>query len=387
MKTLGSLCDLSVEVLPQVSKVDRDSWNALVEKDHPFLEWDWLSGLEETGCVSRATGWQPHHLIAWRGDRLEGFCPAYVKSHSRGEFIYDFSWAEAAERAGIRYYPKLVVGVPFTPANGRRFLMRRGRREHAVRTFGTKLMELCHGEGFSSVHVNFCLEEEARVLSELGYLERVGYQFHWVNHGWASFEDYLGALRAKRRNQIRRERRTLKERGIQIEVLSGPQITAPLMDTMYALYARTVEKHFWSGRYLSRKFFRLLAERFAHHLRLSVALREGRVLAGALAVAGQRTLYGRYWGAFEDVKFLHFEVCYYRLIEHCLETGLDRFEPGAGGDFKEWRGFAPVPTYSAHYFRDPRLHRAVGRWLERERAQVEQELSWWATHGSYRRGA
>lgn len=376
---------LDIQVLSSAAELSPNQWNALVGDDDPFLEWEWIASLEQAGCVGRTTGWKPRHMVVRDGNELVGLCPVYAKEHSRGEFVYDFSWAQAASRAGIRYYPKLLVAVPFTPATGRRFPARPDRASAVLTAVARALVRQCHEDGFSSVHVNFCSPAEAESLRAEGFLVRLGYQFHWRNEGWDSFEHYLEALRSKRRNQIRRERRALRESAVTVEVLRGSDLSPELVNTMYDLYAAHLARHPWSRRYLNRQLFHRLLAIWNHRLCLSIALEHGRVVAGALAIQGRSTLYGRYWGSFTERRFLHFEVCYYRLIEYCLEKALRRFEPGAGGEFKELRGFRPTRTYSAHYIADPRLRAAISRFLHRERTLIESELEWWQQHSSYRR--
>ena len=360
-----------LELLPGVAAVPRDEWNALVGDASPFLEWDWLASLEESGCVGPETGWQPLPLVARENGRLVAACPLYLKAHSEGEFVFDGSWADAAERAGIRYYPKLLVGVPFTPVAGPRFLVAPGRdRAPWVRELAEGLRGLCAARDLSGAHVNFCLEDEVRVLEGCGFLPRVGVQYHWRNHGYASFDDYLAAFRSKKRNQIRRERRAVDEAGVRIEVVRGDAIGEELFEPMFRCYRATVDAHAWGRRYLSRRFFERLAERFRDRLCFVVARRGDRIVAGTTNVVKGDSFYGRYWGALEPIRNLHFEVCYYAPIEWCIERGIQRFEPGAGGDYKWLRGFDATPTFSLHLLTEPRLSEAVSDFLARERAEA-----------------
>jgi predicted N-acyltransferase len=368
---------VNLEILPGLSGVDPARWNALVGDDAPFLEWAWLASLEESGCTTAATGWLPQHLVLRDGDRWLGACPLYVKSHSQGEFVFDHGWAEAAERGGIRYYPKLLVASPFTPAAGVRLLVAPDAdRATVVRTLGTALQSICRDSGFSSVHVNFCRRDEVTALRTIGFEERAGYQFQWISQGWRTFEDYLGALRSKRRNQVRRERRTLEDQGITIETHLGDAIPDELFPPMFRLYLTTVDKFVWGHRYLNESFFDLLRHRWRHRLCFVVARREGRVVAGTFNVRGRDVLYGRYWGAFEEWRHLHFNVCYYAAIELCLREGIGRFEPGAGGAFKYLRGFDARPTSSMHFLADERLATAVRCYLARVRRAVGREIAW-----------
>jgi predicted N-acyltransferase len=367
---------MELRVLGGITDVVPAAWNALVGDGSPFLEWEFLHACEASGAASRRTGWRPRHLTIWQGDALVAACPLYVKGHSLGEFVFDQSWAAAAERAGIPYYPKLLVGVPFTPVTGARFLTRAADRPALVAALATALEELAAAEDVSSVHVNFCLPDEVEALAGRGWLRRVGYQYHWRNAGFAGFDDYLASLRSKRRNQVRRERQALGEAGIEIETLAGDAVPDELFGTMYRLYRRTVDRLPWGQRYLNPRFFELARDRLRDRLCLVVARRRGEVVAATFNVVKAGVFYGRYWGTHEDVRHLHFNVCYYAAIEHCIARGLGRFEPGAGGDFKQLRGFEPAVTTSMHLLREPRLRAAVRDFLARERRAVAHEMEW-----------
>ncbi len=360
-----------VEMLDSVAEVPREAWDALVGDESPFLEWDWLASLEASGAVGPETGWLPRPLVVRDGARLLAACPLYFKSHSEGEFVFDWGWADAAERAGIRYYPKLLVGVPFTPVTGARFLVAAGEdRAKWIGRLAASLREICESNELSGVHINFCRASETEALSPSDYLLRVGFQYHWKNAGYGDFEDYLARFRSKRRNQIRRERRGMTEQRIQIDCLRGNAISEDLFETMYRCYMATIENHYWGRQYLNSRFFELLAERFRNRLCFVIARQGGEVIAGTTNVVKGNTFYGRYWGALKPARYLHFNVCYYAAIEYCIEAGIQRFEPGAGGDYKFLRGFDAEPTYSLHFLADPRLAVAVSRFLDEERAQA-----------------
>jgi predicted N-acyltransferase len=355
--------------------VPREAWDALVGDGSPFLEWDWLALLEEAKAVGGDSGWFPHHLTLWEGSRLLAACPLYAKTHSRGEFVFDHGWASAAHRAGIHYYPKLLIAVPFTPVTGQRVLAQPDVQSRATGLFAGALEELCE-QRFSSVHVNFCTEEESAALAERGWLRRTGYQYHWTNPGFRTFEDYLASLRSKRRNQARRERRELDEQRITIEAMVGDAIPDALLAPAYRLYRSTVDSNPWGQRYLNRRVFELAFERWRSRLCLVVARRGGDIVAGTVNVQKAGVLYGRYWGAFEELRYLHFNVCYYAAIEHCIVHGLQRFEPGAGGEFKHLRAFDAAETRSMHWIGHPGLRQAVADYLEREREHVAGEIEW-----------
>lgn len=366
---------MEIRLLDRLADLDAATWNGLVGDASPFLEWEWIASLEESGCAAAATGWVPRHLTLWDGDALVAACPLYLKTHSYGEFVFDQGWADAAQRAGIAYYPKLLVGVPFTPAAGRRLLVRdEGERSRLAPVAARALRELCVRNRLSSVHVNFCLPDELPPLLDAGYVRRTGYQFVWTNPGWTTFDDYLDAFRSKRRVQIRRERRAIREEGVAVRLHAGDDIPDDLFAPMFRLYKATIDKLYWGRQYLNEALFDLLRQRWRHRLRFFVARRDGNIVAGTFTVHKGDTLYGRYWGAFEEVRFLHFEVCYYASIEYCLAAGISRFEPGAGGEFKYLRGFDAQATESAHFLAEPRLAAAVADYLERERAAVQTEI-------------
>jgi predicted N-acyltransferase len=374
---------VEVETLSGVRELPAEEWNSLVGDESPFLEWEWLASLEDAGCVGGASGWSPRPLVVRDRGRLVAAVPLYVKTHSEGEFVFDWGWADAAERAGIPYYPKLLVGVPFTPVTGARFLVAAGeRRAEWVARLGAALVELCRESDLSGVHVNFCREDEVAPLREIGFELRVGVQYHWKNAGYASIDDWLARFRSKRRNQIRRERREVVERGVRVEMLEGEAIPDALFEPMFRFYLATVRGRAWGRQYLNRKLFALLRERFRGRLRFVVASAGDEPIAGTFNVAKGDALYGRYWGAIRDVRNLHFEVCYYAAVEHCIARGLARFEPGAGGDYKQARGFDGEPTYSLHWLAEPRLRAAVARFLADERERAQGGIAWLREHSA-----
>lgn len=364
-----------LRVLGRVSDVPQPVWDALVgDAGSPFMEHRWLALLEETGCVGEGTGWMPLHLSLWQSDELLAVAPAYLKEHSEGEFVFDWSWAEFSERLGTAYYPKIVASVPFTPASGERVLTAPGvNRTEAIRVMADAARELCGRTGCSGVHVLFPREDEATCWQERGYLLREGFQFHWFRHGATTFDEYLARFSSKHRNQIKRELRGVRDAGIVVDTLTSEAHTHEIARTMYGFYAATIDKHgMWGRRYLNERFFLALTDRFRDRLAWVVArdASSGRILGGAFNITKGRRLYGRYWGAAVDVPFLHFVVCYYAGIRHAIERGVDVFEPGAGGEHKRPRGFVPTVTYSNHWVADPRLRAALIPWLGHERARV-----------------
>lgn len=360
-----------------VRSLDRDEWNALVGDDSPFLEWDWLAGLEETDVVGAGSGWAAKPLVVREGSRLVAACPVYVKGNSEGEFVFDHGWADAAHRAGIRYYPKLLVGVPFTPVTGARFLVAAGADRAAwIARLAAALRELTVANELSSAHVNFCREDELAALTSDGWLPRLGLQYHWLSRGWSSFDEYLDSFRHKRRKEVRREQRLVGEAGVEIEVRCGSDIPDAWFEPMWRFYRATIDHNPWGRLYLNPAFFELVRDRFRERLCFVMALRGKTPIGGAFNVQKGAALYGRYWGATEYVKHLHFAVCYYAGIDHCIRNGLTRFEPGAGGNYKQVRGFDAQPTRSAHFLAEPRLAHAVARYLEHERAETQDAIEW-----------
>jgi predicted N-acyltransferase len=368
---------LRLRLLSGMRDVPPAVWDALVGDGSPFLEWAWLATLEDAGTVGADTGWVPQHVTLWDGERLVGACPLYVKGHSAGEFVFDHEWAHAAARAGIRYYPKLLVAVPFTPVTGVRLLTAPDAdRPTVAGTLAAALDRLIEDGGCSSAHVNFCLPDEAGILESRGWLRRTAWQYHWTNAGYGSFDAYLASLRHKRRNQVQRERRALAEQGVAIAEHVGDAITVDLLYAMFALHDATVDRNPWGAQYLNPRFYELACERLRHRLVLIAARRDGAVVGATLNVEKAGVLYGRYWGAREEVRHLHFNVCYYAGIDYCIRRGLRRFEPGAGGEYKLLRGFDATPTTSMHRLRDRRLAAAVARFLDDEREAVDAEIAY-----------
>jgi uncharacterized protein len=377
---------VTLRVISKVAEVTGEQWNALVGDATPFMKWEWLDSLEQSGCVNERTGWLPHHIVVEKRGRIVAACPMYLKLHSMGEFVFDYEWAEAAHRAGIQYYPKMLVGVPFTPVTGHRFITAAGEdRGQMIGFIGQALAKIAADNKISSAHVNFCLPDEREALRQVGFLPRVGIQYHWQNRGFSSFDDYLGSFRSDRRNKVKRERREMPQRGITIRAYEGAELTQHHVRTMFRLYKEHVDRLYYGRQYLTREFFDELHQRFASHTCLMLAERDGKIIAGTFNVRDSSAMYGRYWGAFEEHPFLHFNVCYYSAIEHSIRLGLARFEAGAGGSFKQLRGLDPEHTTSMHYFVDGKFRRAVERFLNQEREMIQRKREMLLDHSQIKR--
>jgi predicted N-acyltransferase len=376
---------LRLRVIPAIAEVQAAAWDACAnpaagsvqlnsqeQTYNPFISYDFLYSLEASGSAVARAGWQPQHILAEAADgSILGAVPCYLKSHSRGEYVFDRGWAEAYERAGGSYYPKLQVSVPFTPATGRRLLVPPSAGADKIRAGLTAgLIELCRRHDASSVHFTFLPEAECEFLVQQGFLHRTDQQFHWESEGYATFDDFLAALSARKRKTIRRERRDALAPGISVHWLSGRELTEEVWDAFFAFYMETGSRK-WGRPYLTRQFYSLIGERMADKVVLIMAKRNGRWIAGAINFCGSDTLFGRHWGAIEHHPFLHFELCYYQAIDYAIAHGLRRVEAGAQGEHKLARGYMPVTTHSAHYIADPGLRRAVADYLVRERAYVE----------------
>ena len=377
---------LAISVATSLKAVDAAEWDASAGSDNPFVSHAFLSSLEESGCVGPRTGWSPAHLIVSGAESsIRAAAPCYLKTHSRGEYVFDAGWADAYERAGGQYYPKLQVSVPFTPVNGPRLLVAEGAvREQAEAVLAEGLRALRAETGASSIHATFLTEADSAALARAGFLSRIDKQFHWFNEGFASFEDFLDALASRKRKAIRRERREALADGITVELLTGSDITEAHWDAFFAFYMDTGSRK-WGSPYLNRRFFSLVGERMASNILLVMAKRAGRYIAGAINFIGGDALYGRNWGCIEDHPFLHFELCYYQAIEYAIAKGLARVEAGAQGEHKLARGYRPVETRSALDFADAGFRRAVADYLARESRAVGAMNDALAEHLPFRR--
>jgi predicted N-acyltransferase len=369
-----------------LAQVDAAAWNALANPPgqpyYPFADWAFLEALERSGSVRAEVGWAPHHLILERDGTMVGALPLYLKAHSRGEFVFDYAWADAYERAGGRYYPKLLGGIPFTPAPGPRLL---AGTEADREILAAAAMQMATELGVSSLHVSFPTAAQTAQFEALGYLIRTGQQYHFTDEGYGDWQGFLGALASRKRKALRKERDQVAAAGIEIDWLTGADITEEVLDRFWVFYQDTGSRK-WGTPYLTRRFFSLIAERMADRMLFVMARREGRTIAGALNFIGGDTLYGRYWGCTEHVPFLHFEVCYYQAIDYALAHGLGRVDAGAQGEHKIARGYTPTTTWSAHHIADPGFRRAVARYLEAERAEVAEAIDYLSDFTPFRKG-
>jgi len=371
----------SARLVTSAAEIGAERWNALanptrVAAPHPFTTYEFFAALEQSGSASAATGWQPAHLLG-----PDGLMPLYLKNHSQGEYVFDHAWAEALERAGGDYYPKLQCSVPFTPVTGRRLLAADAEaRERLLKTAPGALRQI----GASSLHITFLTEEEWQAAGRCGYLLRTGQQFHWENRGYDSFEQFLGELSSAKRKTLRKERASVREAGVTFDWLTGGDITEAHWDLFFEFYMDTGSRK-WGSPYLTREFFSRLGQGLADQTLLVMAKKDGRTIAGALNLFGEGVLFGRNWGAADYVPFLHFETCYYQAIDFAIARGLKRVEAGAQGEHKLLRGYLPVTTYSAHLIAHKGLARAVDNFLEAERQAVAESIAELARHAPFRK--
>lgn len=370
---------LRVEVRPSILSVDAAAWDALLGQDgraggdNPFVTHAFLAALERSGSVGGRTGWAPRYLLVWAGDTLVAAAPGWLKAHSQGEYIFDWAWADAAWRAGLPYYPKLVIAVPFTPATGPRLLLAASwPRAALVRAIDAGVRAVVAEDGALSAHGLFLEQDDERALVAEGYVARRSMQYHWVaDPAWRCSEDWMAALTQKRRKEVRRERAQAHAHGLRLAVETGDALTPADVEACWRCYRSTVDAH-GATPYLTRAWFDLLRADLAGSVRVATARADGEIVAMALAFRQGAHLYGRYWGALRPLRAMHFELCYYQLIDHALETGVTRLEAGAQGEHKIARGFLPTITRSAHRMEHPGLHAAVGQFLVREAERVEE---------------
>lgn len=384
--------EIEIKVVPKLADIGQEAWDACAcpeasdggRPNDPFTTYRFLSALEESGSVGTGTGWQPQYLTASIEGLIIAVAPLYAKSHSQGEYIFDHNWAHAFERAGGRYYPKLQIAVPHTPATGRRFLVRPGFEEAGLHALIQGAVQLTEGNRLSSLHITFCTAHEAEQAKEMGLLLRKNQQFHWRNDAYAGFDDFLSSLNSRKRKNIRKERAQAQRFGGEIHTFTGDQIQPEHWDAFWTFYQDTGARK-WGTPYLTRAFFDIAQETLRDDMALVMAERNGRWIAGALNFIGANALFGRYWGCVEHHPCLHFELCYYRAIDFAIAHGLGTVEAGAQGEHKLARGYLPTPTWSLHWMRDEGFANAVGNYLEAERDAVDHEIEILTEYGPFKR--
>jgi len=375
---------ITVKVHAAVAEIPAAAWDTCAGEDNPSVSHAFLNALEESGSTIARTGWTPQHLSLTGPDAtIVGVVPLYAKTHSYGEYIFDYGWADAYERAGGRYYPKLLSAAPFTPVPGPRLMLRSGAPPETRAHLIAAMVELTKRRRISSLHVNFPEQTDMEALTEAGFLQRLGQQFHWTNDGYRDFDDFLSALNSRKRKAVRKERREALASGLEIEVLTGSDLKSRHWDAFYEFYLATSDRK-WGSAYLNRRFFALIGERMPEKIVLVMARRGANYVAGAFNLLGKDTIYGRNWGSYGDYKFLHFECCYYQAIDFAITGGLKRVEAGAQGPHKIQRGYLPVPTYSAHWIPDPAFRRAVAQFLARESQMVAHKIEGLAEFSPFR---
>lgn len=383
---------IEIHVLNSLAQIAPEDWDACAcpeaadggAPDDPFTTYRFLKALEDSGSVGTGTGWQPHYLAAYLDGQLIAVAPMYLKSHSQGEYIFDHNWAHAYERAGGRYYPKLQIAVPFTPATGRRFLVRPEYREVGMSALVQGAVQLADNNEVSSLHITFCTEDEADAGEQMGLMARSTQQFHWLDQGFGDFDGFLASLSSRKRKNIRKERAQANAFGGTIHTYTGDEIQPEHWDAFWEFYQDTGARK-WGSPYLTRRFFTLAQESLRDDIALVLAERDGNYVAGALNFIGRRTLFGRYWGCVEHHPCLHFELCYYRAIDFALENGLPRVEAGAQGEHKLARGYLPCETHSLHWVGNPGFARAIKDYLDAEREAVAEEIEILTEYGPFRK--
>lgn len=379
---------IAVQVVPSIDQISATDWDACARATRarpldPFSTHRFLKALEDSGSVGAGTGWHPQHLVARAGDQVIAVMPNYVKTHSQGEYIFDHNWAHAYENAGGKYYPKLQSAIPFTPATGRRFLIREGFDEIGFDALSQALRQVVLQNEFSGSHVTFCTQDEATRGADRGFLQRIGQQYHWVNQDYADFDGFLADLTSRKRKNIRRERKTAQGFGGTIQMVTGDDIQPEHWDAIWQFYQDTGARK-WGTPYLTRAFFECAHESLRDDILLILCERDGHWVAGAVNFIGADTLYGRYWGCSEMHACLHFEVCYYQAIDFAIANGLARVEAGAQGEHKLARGYLPCPTYSLHWFGNEGFQDAVATYLDAERKAVGEDIEIITSYGPFK---
>jgi predicted N-acyltransferase len=377
--------EISIKIVTKIDDIPAKDWDVCAGDSNPFVRHAFLNALEKSGSVTDATGWLPQHLMVYDEHKQPVACmPIYLKNHSYGEYIFDWGWAEAYQRAGGSYYPKLQAAIPFTPATGPRMLVKDGASDRYYKVLISGMIKLARQHKVSSLHITFPNKGQWNHFGESGLLKRTSTQFHWENQDYKTFDDFLGALTSRKRKSIKKERRQVEEQGIKLIRLTGDDLTEEHWDSFYHYYLDTIDRK-WGRSYLTREFFSILGETMSELAMLVIAEHDGKRVAGALNLIGTDTVFGRNWGCSKDFKFLHFEACYYQAIEFAIENKLQWVEAGAQGPHKIQRGYLPREVYSAHWIENPKFSDAVKHFIEQERRQVDYEIKGLMEQSPYRK--
>ena len=377
--------NISIQVITKISDIPSEDWDACAGKSNPFVSHAFLYALEESGSVTDKTGWLPQHLLVNdKNDQVVACMPIYLKNHSYGEYIFDWGWAEAYNRAGGAYYPKLQAAVPFTPATGPRMLVKDGYSDRYYQVLMSGMIQLAQKHKVSSLHITFPPKDQWDRFGESGFIKRISKQFHWENKGYTDFDDFLSELTSRKRKSIKKERRQVRDQGIQLKRLTGEELTEDYWDVFYQYYLNTIDRKMGHS-YLTRDFFSILGETMSDLAMLVIAEHQGKRVAGALNLIGSDTIFGRNWGCSEDFKFLHFEACYYQAIDFAIENKLKWVEAGAQGPHKIQRGYLPREVYSAHWIADPKFRGAVEQFIDQERKDINYEINSLMEYSPYRK--
>jgi len=375
---------IDVSIIGAINEVTADEWNQLVDSDNPFARFEFLNALEQHHCVGQTYGWLPQHIIVKENNQIIGASPMYLKNNSYGEFVFDWAWADAYHRSGIEYYPKLVTSIPYTPATGQRFLIKDNNRyEEISQLIINAGLQHAKTIGVSSMHWLFTNDKDTRQLKNKGLMLRLGCQFHWKNNGYTDFDHYLSFFNSKNRKKIKRERKQVQQQDIEIEIRTGQEMTDELWVIYHAFYTSTFDKKSGMAT-LSLGFFKALGETMAENVLVLFAKFNNEYVASAFCIRGEKTLYGRHWGCSEEFNNLHFELCYYQGLEYCIKNGLTRFEPGAQGEHKIYRGFLPTETWSAHWIAHPEFDKVIRKHVEHECAGMQHYIKEMHTHSPFK---
>jgi len=375
---------IEVSIIGAINEVTADEWNQLVDSDNPFARFEFLNALEQYHCVGQTYGWLPQHIIVKENNQIIGASPMYLKNNSYGEFVFDWAWADAYHRSGIEYYPKLVTSIPYTPATGQRFLIKDNNRyEEISQLIINAGLQHAKTIGVSSMHWLFTNDKDTLQLKNKGLMLRLGCQFHWKNNGYTDFEHYLSFFNSKNRKKIKRERKQIQQQDIEIEIRTGQEMTDELWTIYHAFYSSTFDKKSGMAT-LSPGFFKALGETMAENVLVLFAKFNNEYVASAFCIRGEKTLYGRHWGCSEEFNNLHFELCYYQCLEYCIKNGLTRFEPGAQGEHKIYRGFLPTETWSAHWIAHPEFDKVIRKHVEHEYAGMQHYIKEMHTHSPFK---